>query len=130
MRTLLLISAVALCGSFAAAQNVNVDSIDANQDGTTTIQIKKSKNDEPDKKENKWEVSDGNADVEGEPAATAKEARVTWKKACDDWKKEVRSDNKENKVLALNCGTASCGGDAGSKTCTSKGTYKIKTRID
>ena len=120
--------------SAALAASVDVDSIDADQEGTTTIQIKKSKNDKSEDSkptsDARWHVEDGTQDLEGEPSATAKEARAAWKKSCEDWKKEFRADNKENKIIAISCGAATCGGDAGSKTCTSKASFKIKTRVD
>jgi hypothetical protein len=76
----------------------------------------------------KWEVQDGQADIEGESSATAGDAKKAWQKACADWKKEMKEDNKENKIINLNCGTAACSGEVGSKVCTSKGTYKLKTK--
>ena len=129
MKNLMLICTLVFC-SMGFAQSVDVHDLNTEGEGTTTIEIKKNKKDEVKKSEAKWEIADGNAYVEGEPATTAKDARVAWTKACTDWKKEFRNDNKENKILAINCGSVSCGGDAGSKTCTSKATYKIKTRLD
>lgn len=125
--------AVLVLGSFAHAQSVDVKGIDPNTEGSTTIRIEKNKNSEmpstPGTKPT-WEVSEGTADVEGEASATAKDAKAAWKKACDAWKKEFREDNKENKILNMNCGVSDCSGDAGNKICTSKATYKIKTKID
>lgn len=115
----------------AFAQTVDVKDVTTSAgDETTTIEIKKGKRDELKKNEAMWEVADGTADVEGEVAPTAREAKQTWKKSCDDWKKEFRADNKENKILALNCGNPSCGGDNAQKTCTSQATYKIKTKLN
>jgi hypothetical protein len=131
-----LILTVALCGgafgNLALAQTVDVKSLDADKEGTTTIEIKKGKPSDPAaptaSTAPKWTTEQGNADVEGEPGATAKDGRAEWKKACEDWKKEFRADNKDNKIVSMNCGSASCSGDAGNKTCTSKATYKIKTK--
>lgn len=77
-----------------------------------------------------WVVETDTADITGEPAALASEARKNWKKACDDWKKEFRENNKESKIINLNCGTMTCSGDVGNKSCVSKANYKIKTRDD
>ncbi len=115
---------------FANAQTVDVNDVKADSDSTTTIQIKKGKAGETIDNKAKWEVQDGTADVEGEASATGKDAKKAWNKACADWKKEFREDNKDNKVLSLNCGTSTCGGEAGSKVCTSKATFKIKTRSE
>jgi hypothetical protein len=75
-------------------------------------------------------TNDGQADVEGEASATAKDAKKAWKAACADWKKEMKEDNKENKIISLSCGTASCSGEAGNKVCTSTATYKIKSKTE
>lgn len=116
----------------AWAESVDIKDVNAAQAGeesTTTIEIKKGKPSST-ASQNQWEVTDGSADVEGEAGATNKDAKSNWKKACDTWKKETRDDNKENKIISLNCGNATCGGDAGAKVCTSKATFKIKTKIN
>ncbi len=128
MKAFTLIFTLVFAGALHA-QNVDVKDVTAGDEETTTIEIKKGKKAET-KVENKWEVQDGTADVEGESGATNKDAKASWTKKCDEWKKEFRADNKENKILSMACGTASCGGDAGSKVCTSKATYKIKTQIN
>ena len=107
--------------------------INTENEGTTTIRIEKGPNATHTSlpaAQRKWEVQDGEVDVEGEASATAKDAKKAWQKACADWKKEIRDENKENKVVSLNCGSANCSGEAGSKICASKAIYKIKTRVD
>lgn len=135
MKTFSLIATLFLSVS-AFAQSVDIK--DTNTDNmaegtTTTIEIKKGKTGTvPTATEKTWEITDGEADVEGEAAATNKDAKAQWKKACDDWKKELRADHKdpkESKIMSLNCGRMECGGDAGQKICTSKATYKIKTKV-
>ncbi|MGE0764800.1 MAG: hypothetical protein AB7N80_16120 [Bdellovibrionales bacterium] len=118
---------------FALAQNVDVKGVDASsskEGETTTIEIRKGKAAEAAKGEAQWEVTTGDADIAGETAPVAKEAKANWTKACNDWKKEFRQDNKENKVISMSCGIPDCAGDAGNKTCTSKASYKIKTRLN
>ncbi len=130
MKTITLIFALVLSGS-AYAQTAQVKDIDASQEGSTTIEITKNK--KAITNEKRWEVQDGTADVEGDSAATAKEAKAEWVKKCSEWKKEFREqykDDKENKVLNTNCGSASCGGEVGQKVCTSKATYKLKTLMN
>lgn len=129
MKALVLLFTLVFAGALQA-QTVDIKDAAGGDQESTTIEIKKGKKSEVTKTENKWEIQDGTADVEGESAATNKEAKAAWTKACNDWKKEFRSDNKENKILAMSCGNANCGGDAGSKVCTSKATYKIKTQIN
>ncbi len=128
MKVSLLILAL-IFSTILTAQTVDIKDATSGDEETTTIEIKKGKKAET-KAENKWEVQDGTADVEGESAATNKEAKAAWNKACTEWKKEFRTDNKDNKILSMACGSASCGGDAGSKVCTSKATYKIKTLMN
>ena len=127
MKTFSLLLASLFAGTLSA-QEVEVKKIDASQEGSTTIEIKKGSKEAPAGA--KWMVQDGEADVEGASGATTKDAKAEWTKACADWKKEMREDNKENKILNLNCGKATCGGDAGNKVCASKATYKIKTKAE
>ena len=131
IRSSLVLIAVALFSTWSFAQSVDVKKIDADEEGTTTIRIEKNKKgDVLQNADNKWEVQEGTADVEGDASASAKDAKKAWLKACNEWKKEFREDNKDNKVLNINCGVSNCGGEAGSKICTSKATYKVKTRVD
>lgn len=114
-----------LVPAFAFAQKVDLDKM---EDGTTTYEI--SKNKKNNNCENAWEITDGSADLTGEPTVMIKEAKESWKKACDAWKKEFRADNKENKIINISCNTPDCSTDAGGKTCVSKATYKVKTRLN
>lgn len=124
MKRLLL--ATLLLPMFSFAQSVDVKDVSTGED--TTIEIRKGKKE--DLKKAAWETNDGEADVEGEPGATRKDAEKSWKTACDDWKKEFRADNKENKIISMSCGTKTCTGEAGNKVCTSKAKYKVKTRTE
>jgi hypothetical protein len=113
------------------AQKVDIKGVDGEKEGTTTIEIRKSN--DPNKPINNaavWEVVEGEMDLEGDPATDNREARQSWKEACSNWKKEFRADNKENKIINLQCGKVSCEGAVAQKVCTSKAKYKIKTRID
>jgi hypothetical protein len=128
----LLCLCVAVFAGAAWAETVDIKDIqsrDGEDASTTTIEIKKGKPGQV-KTENQWELTDGTADVQGDSGATNKDAQGNWKKSCNDWKKEIRDENKENKVISLNCGTMACSGEAGNKSCTSKATYKIKTRVN
>ena len=117
------------CSVYAETVDIKDVNTQGDEATSTTIEIKKGKLDQV-KSSNQWEVTDGSAEVEGESGPTQKDARANWRKSCADWKKELREDNKENKVISLNCGTMSCTGEAGNKTCTSKATFKIKTRVN
>ena len=121
---------ISLFSSLALAQSVDIKDVDTKGDENTTIEIRKGKKAEQATADRTWEITDGDADVQGDVATMSKEARTSWKKACEDWKKEFRGDNKENKIIALDCGTPNCSGDAANKSCVSKAKYKIKTRIN
>ncbi len=112
------------------AQSVDVKDVNANNQDSTTIEIRKGKAAELSKCEALWEVQDGQAEVMGEPGGMNREARANWKQACTDWKAEFRADNKENKIISVSCGVPTCEGDVGNKSCTSKANYKIKTRLN
>ncbi len=120
---LITVTLLFTASAFAQTGGVNVNEI---EEGTTTLEIKKTRGEKAKTGDPLWEVQDGSADLEGESAATAKEAKDAWKKACNDWKKEFRADNKENKILSINCGSSTCGGEVGQKTCTSKRRTKSK----
>lgn len=113
------------------AQKIDLKDVDANSE-STTIEIskgKKKQNDE-DKCKPNWEIAEGTADIVGDGGNMMADAKKNHRKACEDWKKEFRQDNKENKVISINCGTPSCSAEAMEKVCTSKATYKTKTRLD
>jgi hypothetical protein len=114
------------------AQNVDIKDVNAEGEGSTTIEIHRGEKakEKAQKCQPNWEVVDGQAEIEGEPASMTREARSQWRKACDSWKKDFRADNKDSKIISLNCGTADCSGDATQKICSSKASYKIKTKLD
>ena len=117
--------------SLVFAQKVDIKDVEASDEENTTIEISKGKKkNHGEKCETVWEVAEGSADVTGESNLLAKEANLSWKKACEDWKKEFRSDNKENKIISMSCGSPNCSSDAAGKLCTSKATYKIKTKLN
>ena len=70
---------------FALAQKTAVTDIPA--DGDTTISITKGK---PGVIGAEYQVTEGTAEIAGEPEIMVKAARSNWKKACDDWKKKRR----------------------------------------
>ena len=86
------------------AQKVDVKDVNSGSENTT---IKIEKGPQAVKKQVKWETQEGGGDVEGDSGATTKEAKANWKKACDDWKKEIREDNnfrdKEKKFSSELC---------------------------
>jgi hypothetical protein len=119
-----------LTPSLVFAQKVDMKDIDAD-DEETTISISKGKKNTNNKScDPIWEVTDGNADISGDSTIMAKDANQSWKKACEKWEKDFRKDNQENKILSVSCGKADCTTDAAGKVCTSKATYKLKTKLN
>lgn len=105
------------------AQKVGIKDIPA--DGDTTISIKKG-----DQTKAEFEIVTDQAQISGEPEILSKAARTSWKKACDEWKKEIRELNKDNQVLSLNCGTPKCTKtDMTETVCTSDANYKLRVKI-
>lgn len=128
MKVLVLLCSVMMGQAFA--QSVDVKDVKAGEGDSTTIEIRKGKSGEAVKCEPLWDVQDGSTEVMGEPAAMNREARANWKTACTEWKNEFRNDNKDNKIISVNCGVPTCTGDTGTKSCVSKASYKVKTRLN
>lgn len=94
-------------------------------DSSDAITVKKGLIREPD-----FEIINGESEIFGEPEMGLKEAFQTWKTACTAWKKEMKDQNTENNILALNCNAPSATRDkVGSNIYRSVGTYKLKVRI-
>lgn len=122
----------------AGAQTASVKDIPLDQEGSTTITIEKGtaagkssmKEARPVGRPVENEVLDGTAEIEGDPAPLVKQAKENWKKACADWKAEVKDLNRENQVVMMNCSTPRCEPDAHASTvCRSNATYKIRLKV-
>ncbi|OFZ31195.1 MAG: hypothetical protein A2622_00945 [Bdellovibrionales bacterium RIFCSPHIGHO2_01_FULL_40_29] len=122
---ILLISLFAILSlaSTTQAQDVGVKVNGISTEEDTTISIKKGAGTANKKK---YIISEGGEDVVGDKDVLKKNAEKNWKQACDDWKKEVKEMNKDNKVIALSCGSMSCSKEGVESTCKSNGTYKIR----
>lgn len=110
----------------ALAQNVGVKVDDVNAQDDTTIEIRKGQRPGTPL----YEVTEGEATIEGDSALLLTEARKNWKNACNDWKTEFRELNKENSILAMSCGKQNCVTQTSESQCTSKGTYKLKIKVN
>jgi hypothetical protein len=108
----------------ASAQTANIKDIPLDKETNITIS--------PDgKKEKAWEIVDETADIEGDPESMAKEARASWKKACAEWKAETKENNKENKIISLNCGSPKCEkSESVTTTCKSQAKLKVKVKTE
>lgn len=116
-----------LISSFLWAQTAAVKDIPLSQDGETTISVKKG----AAKVEPLWEVVKEEAEVSGDPDVALGQARTNWRTACNEWKKEVRELNTDNKVIALNCGKMACSkNQILETTCTSKANFTVKVKLN
>ena len=125
----LIIAVISFTFAFSGyAASVDVKDVDAS-DETTTIEIHKGKRksvelpiDKIAPEPSKYE--EDSADIQGDPAPLASEARQKWKEACATWKTDTKKEDPTSR--SFNCGSPTCSGDAGNKTCVSKATYKHK----
>jgi len=123
-------AAVLLWTLVSVAQTANIKDIPLDNEQSTTITIQKGTRPGQTTQPVANEVLEGSAEIEGESAPLVKVARGSWKKACDDWKKEVRELNKDNQILSINCGVSKCAPEATALTiCRSTATYKIRLKL-
>lgn len=113
-----------LIAGFAHAQTTSINDIPSDSKEGTTIQITKGTTSERD-----FDIVSSTADISGDASPLTKGARDQWKKACNEWKAEIKDLNKENQLLALNCGAPVCKKEDNGTTCTSSGSYQMKVRI-
>ncbi|MEN0058740.1 MAG: hypothetical protein AAGB31_07890 [Bdellovibrio sp.] len=111
-----------LLPSLVLAQSVGVKDIPATED--TTIEIKKGARSDKD-----YEIVSEKGEVEGESAPLLKDARVNWKKACNEWKAEIKDLNKENKILSMTCGKMECSTVSMESTCRSQSSHTLKVQV-
>jgi hypothetical protein len=127
MKTFIALMACISVSISAFAQTASVKDIPADGDGETTISISKGK-----RTQDEYQVTEGKADITGEPNVLDKEARASWKSECDSWKKELKETNKGagNEIMAMSCNKVSCAKNENSQTvCTSEATYKMRTKV-
>lgn len=122
MRALLVSLALFSLTIQSQAQSVGIKDVPAGED--TTIEIKKGKNTDKE-----FEIVTNEDEIEGEAAPLLKDARANWKKACADWKAELKDLNKENQILSMSCGKMECSTVSMESTCRSKTKYKAKVRV-
>jgi hypothetical protein len=117
-----------LLSSFLHAQEPTLNGIPTDQE--TTISIKKGAQGST-KSCARFEVIKGEAQIAGDAELLSKPARAAWKKACEEWKKETKELNADNRVIALNCGIPECGKmPTGESQCSSTATYQVRVRLE
>jgi len=103
---------------------VSVTGVPTDQD--TTIMVRKGARplDPPD-----YRIDSGSEEITGDPVAGQDGSYESWKKACADWKKDLREMNGKA-LIALSCGSPRASRDKSMLvTQTSTGTYKLKVRV-
>lgn len=122
MKKLILLSIMIATSTLWAEENVGVkvDQINTNQD--TTISIKKGES----VAKKKYVLTEGEEEISGEKDVIKKKAEKNWLTACNEWKKDFRNDNKDNKIVSLNCGKMICTKEGVESTCVSKAIHKVR----
>ncbi len=105
----------------SAEVGVKVDKIDSNQD--TTISIQKGRA----TVHKRYLLAEGEQEIVGDVDVVRKSAEMNWKKECNEWRKEFRADNRDNKIISVSCGRMKCNKDGVETTCASTAKYKVKT---
>lgn len=116
-----IIAFFSLTSAFAEEVGVKLDKISTEKD--TTISITKGVHGA----KKRYHIVEGAEDLTGDTDVVRKAAMDSWKKACNEWKTELKELNKNNQLLSLNCGKMTCVKEGVESTCTSKATYKLKT---
>ena len=103
---------------------VDVKVNDAEKAADTTIEVKKGT-----KTDNKYEITQGHDEISGDPAPILQFAQKSWKKACDEWKKEFKDLNKDNQIISMICGTMECKTAPSGSSCKSEAKYTVKVQV-
>ena len=126
MKTSIISLTLILAGLSAQAQKTSVTDIPT--DESTTIHI--SKGNQQNSPDRDYDIVSSTAEVVGDSAPLTADAKTAWKKACSDWKSELKNLNKENTVLALSCNRPNCTTDlTNGTTCQSTATYQLKVKV-
>lgn len=124
MKKLFLVAFVFSCMAFAQEVGVKVDKVDAASEEGTTITVSKGANKNTNKK--KYIVTEGSEEVAGDKDVVLKNAEKNWQKACKEWKTEFKDNNKDNKIVSMNCGKMNCSKNGVESTCESLAKYKVR----
>ena len=127
----LITASILLFASLTLAQTANIKDLPLDENQRTTITIEKgAPTPTPGSQPVAHEVLEGTAEIEGDSAPLQKQAKANHKKACDEWKKEVKELNASNTILMINCNLPKCAPEATAMTvCRSTGTYKIRLKL-
>lgn len=115
---------------YVYAEDIDIKGIQSHPEDTTLIQIKKVK-EMPDLGiKPRYEINEGQEDIIADGAILTKQAKENWKRACKEWKAELKENNKGNQILSSNCGAVKCGSEGNETVCRSSAKYKLKVRMD
>lgn len=102
---------------------VKVEDIPTSDETSITIQKGKSKNNCT-----AFEIVDGREDVFGMPEYDKSKSMASWKAACQEWRTGLKELNKENRIIALNCGQPSATKESDQYVYKSSATYKVRVK--
>jgi hypothetical protein len=113
-----------LFGSRSRADDPSVNIKNVPLDQEITMSVKKGHPAEAE-----YRIDSGTEEISGDPISGQQGSYDSWKKACAEWKKEMREMNGKT-LITLSCGTPRASRDKTSLvTQASTGSYKIKVRI-
>lgn len=78
----------------------------------------------------KYEIAEGHEDLSGDSATLKATSALNWKKACSEWRAELKMINKQNSIISHTCGKMTCDKNGVETTCTSKAQYKIRVLVE
>lgn len=125
MKNLILI--LAMVPAISWAQSVDVNDVAAGGGESTTIEISRGAS------KDGYKIVEVSDEIMGDANLMVKEARKSWKTACEDWKKETKSLNTDSKIISMSCGKMTCTKDgavgAVEHTCQSQTKLVVKTKV-
>ena len=122
MKKLFIVAFVFGCLAVAQEVGVQVNKVNASSEEGTTISISKGTK----KGAKKFVVTEGSEELAGDKDVVLKSAEKNWQKACKEWKTEFKDNNKDNKIVSMNCGKMNCSKNGVESTCESMAKYKVR----
>lgn len=121
MKKLFLVAFIFGFMAYAEEVGVKVDKVNTSGEDTTISITKGSK-----AAKKKYVVTEGTEEVTGDKDVVLKSAEKNWQKACKEWKTEFKENNKDNKIISMNCGKMNCSKNGVESTCESLAKYKVR----
>ncbi len=74
-----------------------------------------------------FEIIEGNSQIIGDADSMKAGAKAKWKTACNEWKKETKEINRNERLIEISCNSPDCSSTDDGIVCSSSAIYKIKT---